>query len=51
VAGAYATKPHGCEQRHVGLSNGRTWSSQVITQQLVHLLSELVGDASGTAAG
>ena len=27
VAGAYATKPHSCEQYHIGLSDGRTWST------------------------
>lgn len=42
VAGAYATKLHSCEQRHVGLSDGRTWSSSAIQQRLAQLLSELV---------
>ena len=41
VTGTYAARPHGCEQRYVGLSDDRTWSSQVIAQQLVELLSEL----------
>ncbi|HEX8108991.1 MAG TPA: hypothetical protein VF516_14765 [Kofleriaceae bacterium] len=42
LTGAYAARPHGCEQRHVGLSDGRTWSSSAIQQRLAQLLSELV---------
>lgn len=45
VAGAYATKPHSCEQRHIGLSDGRTWSTSAIHQQLAQLLSHLQGTA------
>lgn len=41
LAGSYASGSHGCEQRHVGLSDGGTWSSQSIMQQLVQLLSEI----------
>ncbi|HEX3473513.1 MAG TPA: hypothetical protein VHT91_00655 [Kofleriaceae bacterium] len=41
VTGTYAARPHGCEQRYVGLSDGRTWSSRIIAQQLAQLLSEL----------
>jgi len=42
VTGTYEARRHGCEQRSVGLSDGRTWSRLVITQQLVQLLSELL---------
>lgn len=41
VTGTYAARAHGCEQRYVGLSDGRTWSSWIIAQQLAQLLSEL----------
>lgn len=41
VTGAYVTKPHGCEQRHVGLTDGATWSNSAIQQRLVELLSGL----------
>lgn len=41
VVGTYAARLHGCEQRYVGLSDGQTWSSRIIVQQLVQLVSEL----------
>jgi 5-methylcytosine-specific restriction enzyme subunit McrC len=39
VAGAYATKSHTCEQQHIGLSDGGTWSRQMVMQQLAQLFS------------
>lgn len=41
AAGGYATKQHGCEQRHVGLFDGSKWNSLVIKQQLGQLLSTI----------
>jgi 5-methylcytosine-specific restriction enzyme subunit McrC len=42
AAGIYAKKQHTCEQRHVGLCQGGTWSSPAIKQQLGLLLSGLL---------
>jgi 5-methylcytosine-specific restriction enzyme subunit McrC len=42
AAGSYATKQHTCEQRHVGLCQGGSWSSLAIKQQLVLLLEGLL---------
>jgi 5-methylcytosine-specific restriction enzyme subunit McrC len=40
VRGGYATKEHGCEQRHLGLSNGQAWSRERIQAQLHALIME-----------
>jgi len=47
--GTYAMKQHTCEQRHLGLSEGGTWSSPAIKEQLSHLLWHLVVDARSAA--
>jgi 5-methylcytosine-specific restriction enzyme subunit McrC len=41
VTGPYATKPHTCEQRHVGLCQAGAWSSPAIKEQLAQLLAGL----------
>ena len=48
VAGAFATKQHTCEQRHVGLFEAGAWSSRAIQQQLARLLDELTINPSLT---
>jgi 5-methylcytosine-specific restriction endonuclease McrBC regulatory subunit McrC len=39
--GAFANKPHTCEQRHIGLLEGAAWSTAKIKAQLAELLSAL----------
>src|SRR5690606_9881186 len=39
-SGTYATKQHGCEQRHVGLFDKTSWSTSKIKQQLESILEE-----------
>lgn len=51
TTGIYTTKPHGCEQRHLGLSDGRTWRTSMVQQQLAQLLSELAGEPPAIAPG
>ena len=49
VAGIYAARPHGCELRHIGLSDGRTWRTSMIQQELAQLLSDFVPETLGAA--
>jgi 5-methylcytosine-specific restriction endonuclease McrBC regulatory subunit McrC len=41
ASGAYASKPHICEQRHIGLCNAGRWSGATIKHQLADLLAEV----------
>lgn len=43
ASGTYATKQHGCEQRHIGVLDASRWSSAAIKQQLRELMNELDG--------
>jgi 5-methylcytosine-specific restriction enzyme subunit McrC len=39
--GAFATKEHDCEQRHVGLFEGSKWSTALVKDQLAEILGDL----------
>jgi len=46
AGGAYATKLHACEQRHIGVCEANHWSSAAIKHQLASLLAELSAAAT-----
>jgi McrBC 5-methylcytosine restriction system component len=46
AGGRYATKPHTCEQRHLGLCQEGRWSGLAIQQQLAQLLVGLASEPS-----